>query len=227
MWTLGQNIDEDGAYWNNQGFDTTNWPACGELDIMEHWGDNQDHVSSAIHTPSSYGGTVNTGGQTVSGVSTNFHIYTMIWSDDDIEFKVDGVAHYTYQPSVQDDATWPFDAPQYLLFNVAILPYIDSSFTQSSLEIDYVRVYQETLSNDSFTENKVKIYPNPVNNQFKLDGLDKEMSYIIYNSLGQMVKKGSIENDKPIQVNSLSKGLYHIKISDNKNNVMTKKLIKE
>ena len=227
LWTLGQNIDEDGAYWDNQGFDTTNWPACGEIDIMEHWGNNQDHVSSAIHTPSSSGGTVNTGGQNVKGVSNNFHIYAMIWTENDIEFQVDGVTHYTYQPSVQDNATWPFDAPQYLLFNVAILPYIDPSFTESSLEIDYVRVYQETLGNDSFKKNQVKIYPNPVNDQFKLDGLNTEVSYEIYNSLGQMVKKGSIENDKPIQVNSLSKGQYHIKINDDNNGIITKKLIKE
>jgi beta-glucanase (GH16 family) len=227
LWTLGQNINEDGAYWDNQGFDTTDWPACGEIDIMEHWGDNQDHVSSAIHTPSSFGGTVNTGGQTVNSVSNNFHIYTMIWTENDIEFQVDGVTHYTYQPSVQDDATWPFDAPQYLLFNVAILPNIHSSFTQSNLEIDYVRVYQETLSNDSFTKNQIKIHPNPVSDQLKLDGLNTEVSYIIFNNLGQPVKKGNIKNNQPIEVNSLSKGLYHIKINDDKHSVIIKKLIKQ
>jgi beta-glucanase (GH16 family) len=62
LWMLGRNIDEDGAYWENQGFGTTPWPACGEIDIMEHWGDNQNYVSSAMHTPSSFGGTVNVGG---------------------------------------------------------------------------------------------------------------------------------------------------------------------
>ena len=227
LWTLGQNINEDGAYWDNQGFDTTDWPACGEIDIMEHWGDNQDNVSSAIHTPSSFGGTVNTGGQTVNGVSNDFHVYTMIWTEDDIEFQVDGVTHYTYQPSVQDDATWPFDAPQYLLFNVAILPNIDSSFTQSNLEIDYVRVYQESLSNDSFTEKEIKIFPNPVSDQLKVEGLNTESVYVIYNNLGQIVKKDNIKNNQPIQVNSLPKGLYYIKISDKKNSVINKKFIKE
>ena len=38
IWTLGKNITEPGSYWTNQGFGTTGWPYCGEIDIMEHWG---------------------------------------------------------------------------------------------------------------------------------------------------------------------------------------------
>ena len=34
IWTLGKNISEPGAYWQTQGFGTTPWPACGEIDIM-------------------------------------------------------------------------------------------------------------------------------------------------------------------------------------------------
>ena len=49
IWMLNKNIDEDGAYWDNQGFGTTKWPLCGEIDILEHWGKNQDYVSSALH----------------------------------------------------------------------------------------------------------------------------------------------------------------------------------
>ena len=30
IWMLGKNISENGAYWDNEGFGTTNWPACGE-----------------------------------------------------------------------------------------------------------------------------------------------------------------------------------------------------
>ena len=73
IWTLGKNITEPGAYWFNQGFGTTGWPSCGEIDIMEHWGSNQNYVQSATHTPSSYGGTVNHGGQVLPTASTQFH----------------------------------------------------------------------------------------------------------------------------------------------------------
>ena len=38
---------------------------------------------------------------------------------------------------------WPYDAEQYLLLNVAIQDNIASSFSESAMEIDYVRVYAE------------------------------------------------------------------------------------
>ncbi|MBT8308540.1 MAG: glycoside hydrolase family 16 protein, partial [Maribacter sp.] len=55
IWMLNKNINEDGAYWDNQGYGTVNWPICGEIDILEHWGKNQDYISSAVHNASSYG----------------------------------------------------------------------------------------------------------------------------------------------------------------------------
>ena len=35
IWTLGQNVNEQGAYWQTQGFGQVSWPFCGEIDIME------------------------------------------------------------------------------------------------------------------------------------------------------------------------------------------------
>ena len=144
IWTLGKNIDENGTYWDNEGFGTTGWPACGEIDIMEHWGANPNYVSSATHTPSSFGGTVNVGGQTVPTAMTDFHIYSLTWSPDELVFEVDGIEHFTYNPEVKDASTWHFNQEQFLLLNVAILPDIAASFTTGSMEIDYVRVYQES-----------------------------------------------------------------------------------
>jgi beta-glucanase (GH16 family) len=163
IWMLGKNIQENGGYWNNEGFGTTPWPACGEIDIMEHWGDNQNFVQSAMHTPSSFGGTINHGGQVVPTASTAFHVYTLDWYEDRMVFSVDGNVHYVYDPEVQNDATWPFDEEQYLLLNIAIQPSIDPNFTESAMEIDYVRVYQEnTLStNDEIAADPLKVYPNP------------------------------------------------------------------
>jgi beta-glucanase (GH16 family) len=144
IWMLGKNIDENGSYWDNQGYGTTSWPACGEIDIMEHWGANPNYISSAIHTPSSFGGTVNVGGRVLSTAMTSFHVYSMTWSPDAIVFSVDGVEHYTYNPEVKDASTWPFNQEQFLLLNLAILPEIAASFTSGAMEIDYVRVYQQS-----------------------------------------------------------------------------------
>ena len=75
IWMLGQNIQEKGTYWDGQGYGSVAWPACGEIDIMEHWGKNPNFVQSAMHTPSSYGGTINHGGQVLPTAMTQFHDY--------------------------------------------------------------------------------------------------------------------------------------------------------
>ena len=142
IWMLGKNINETGAYWQTQGHGNIGWPACGEIDIMEHWGDNQNYVQSAMHTPSSFGGTVNHGGQNIPTASSEFHIYVLEWSSEKMVFSVDDAIHYTYNPTVKNSSTWPFDSDQYLLLNIAIQSSIESSFTQSAMEIDYVRVYK-------------------------------------------------------------------------------------
>ncbi|MEM1214636.1 MAG: family 16 glycosylhydrolase [Bacteroidota bacterium] len=164
IWLLGQNITETGAYWTQQGFGTTSWPACGEIDVMEHWGDNQNFVQSATHTPSSFGNTENKGGRILPTASDEFHVYGLQWTPERLAFSVDGQVHYIYEPDVQNSSTWPFDANMYLLLNIAILPEIASSFSSGAMEIDYVRVYQEssTATVELPEEERLMVYPNPV-----------------------------------------------------------------
>jgi beta-glucanase (GH16 family) len=142
VWMLGKSINEAGSYWDNEGYGTTNWPAVGEIDILEHWGSNQNYAQSAMHTTSSNRATNNKGGQSIPTISSEFHTYTMDWSASSIIFKIDGVEHYTYNPSVKNADTWPYDSEFFLLLNVAIEPEIVSGFTQSVMELDYIRVYQ-------------------------------------------------------------------------------------
>jgi len=134
LWMLGANISSVG------------WPACGEIDIMEHVGNNQGTVQSAMHTPSSYGNTSNHGSKYVADASTEFHVYSVTWTSDEIVFSVDGVTHYRYNPSVKNSDTWPYTSNQFIILNVAMGGgfggEIDEGFTESSMEIDYVRVYQ-------------------------------------------------------------------------------------
>jgi hypothetical protein len=134
---------------------------------MEHWGGNQNNVSSALHTPSSYGGTVNTGSQYIATASSEFHVYSLDWNADRMIFSVDGNPHYTFAPNNKNADTWPFDSDQYLLLNFAIEPSIDSSFNEAELEVDYVRVYAPNASpsaepvwRDEF--NNVETNPDPM-----------------------------------------------------------------
>ena len=144
IWMLSKNISEAGAYFETQGFDNQPWPDCGEIDILEHWGKKQNHAQSAVHTRSSFGNTINLGGHRVPTISSEFHIYTLDWTAEKIVFSVDGKQHYTYNPTIKNQATWPFDTPQYVLLNFAIEKVIDADFTQATFDIDYVRIYNTT-----------------------------------------------------------------------------------
>ena len=228
IWMLGKNIIEPGGYWTDT-YGTTSWPACGEIDIMEHWGSNQNFVQSAMHTPSSYGGTINHGGQTISTASTEFHVYSLDWSSEKMVFKVDGITHYIYNPETKNSDTWPFDAEQYLLLNIAIQPSIDANFTSSKMEIDYVRVYQEsTASTSSSYLDKIKVYPNSIKNKLtiKTPSLYLGAKAVIYTLTGSKVKDFSIEKTtQVIEFSDLKKGIYFLKLESN-NKVRTFKLIK-
>lgn len=212
IWMLGKNINEDGAYWDNQGYGTTYWPACGETDIMEHWGDDQNFVQSAMHTPSSHGGTVNKGGQTIPTASTQFHTYEVKWTPTKMIFSVDSVVHYTYQPTTRDANTWPFDDPQYLLLNIAIQPSIDPNFTESEMEIDYLRVYQSSsvgVNEVEEPQRQPKLYPNPVKDTFRVDFDETTNSGTvqvdIYNLSGKLLKSKSTELDgQHVEVSGLN-----------------------
>lgn len=226
IWMLGKNINENGGYWDTQGYGTTGWPACGEIDIMEHWGTNQNYVQSAMHTPSSYGGTVNLGGQTVPTASTDFHVYAMEWTPQKMVFSVDGVIHYTYNPPVKDNSTWPFDADQYLLLNVAIQSVIDPNFTQSAMEIDYVRVYQETPVSTAKVDHSLNqnYYPNPVVSELNItiEHADAQnVALKIYNMNGKLIKTyNKTVNNNNISLDNLhnlSGGMYMVLyVLDNK-----------
>lgn len=127
-------------------YQTNTWPAAGEMDVMEHVGNNQDVVQAAVHSPSSFSNTVNKGEVTVNGVSEDFHVYTLEWTAENLKFSVDGNNYYTYDPEVKNDETYPFNKDFFIIMNVAIGGdlggTIDNQFTEGTMEVDYVRVYQ-------------------------------------------------------------------------------------
>lgn len=135
IWTLGANID------------TVGWPACGEIDIMEHWGHNPTIVSSATHTPACSGGCEGTkvGETTVPDYATAFHVYAVDWTPEELRFSIDGKYLYSYKPSTKNSSTWPYNNPQFLILNIAMGGSwfnIDPNFTEAVMEIDYIKIYQ-------------------------------------------------------------------------------------
>ena len=68
------------------------------------------------------------------------------------------------------------------------------------------------LAVDDSSKDAVKIYPNPVKNQLSISGISKVEKFEIFSIDGKLIKKGSISSGKPVDVTSLSKGIYIFKI---------------
>ena len=199
---------------------------------MEHWGNNQNYVSSAMHTPSSFGGTINHGGQIIPTASSAFHLYELIWTSEKMVFSVDGIVHYTYNPETKDSSTWPYDSDQYFLLNIAIQQGgTPASYTESAMEIDYVRVYQEATASVSEINNviNVKLFPNPVNDKLNIQFSSDlgEIKGTIYSLTGQKIQVFTQNNlEKTIEISDLSEGIYFLKLETEKG-TYTHKIIKK
>ena len=78
-----------------------------------------------------------------------------------------------------------------------------------------------TLKNESLeVSNGLSLYPNPTKNSLNIsvaDGFELPTNYIIYNTIGQEIRKNNISNQDDLKINTsnLSKGVYLIKIQNN------------
>lgn len=123
------------------------WPEDGELDIVEHVGSNPERISSAVHTAAGSGGSAVSGKARVPDACRAMHDYQMLWTRDGVWFGVDGVVHWHYPKNLAADPKgWPFDAPQFLILNIAVGgdlggPVDDAAFPVT-MEVEHVRVYQ-------------------------------------------------------------------------------------
>ncbi|MEZ7504416.1 family 16 glycosylhydrolase [Flavobacterium sp. Arc2] len=121
---------------------TNTWPGCGEIDIMEHKGNEPNVIHGTLHYPGFSGGNANGSTKTITNASTEFHVYKTIWTPASVKIYVDDVLYHT----VANVSSLPFNKDFFMILNVAMGGTfggtVDPAFTQSSMEIDYVRVYQ-------------------------------------------------------------------------------------
>ncbi len=147
LWMLGSNFQNIG------------WPACGEIDVMEENGTFTNQVQSTIHSGNaSDQDAYETGVYTLpsGNNTTNFHTYMVEWQYGSISFSVDGNVFETQNtwPSFNSPYPAPFNAPFYLLMNLAVggnyvgnpsIAQINSGTVfPAQMLVDYVRVYQMT-----------------------------------------------------------------------------------
>lgn len=129
FWMLGNNIDAVG------------WPACGEIDIMEHKGSDPGRIYGTLHYPGRSGGNPNGGTKVISNATTDFNIYAVEWTEAVIKFSVNGDVFHT----VNNSSSLPFHQNFFIILNFAMGGTfggpVDASFTSATMEVDYVRVY--------------------------------------------------------------------------------------
>jgi len=153
FWLLGNNIA------------TVKWPACGELDVMEHIdGSNPppyvggappgyDWIAGSVHGGASSSAEENGSVQYhPSGFSAAaWHTYGMIWTKGEVQYYVDDTSNiyatYKSTDSAWSPTPWPFDqGPQFIILNLAIggdwpgNPDATTVFP-GDMQVDYVRIY--------------------------------------------------------------------------------------
>lgn len=130
IWMLGSNIDKTG------------WPACGEIDVMEHRGYELNKIFGTLHYPGRSGDNANGHYLMVNDVTKSFHLYAAEWTEKSIRIYADGKLVH----EVANHKDIPFNHDFFIILNVAIggnfAGPVDPAFQHSTMEVDYVRVYQ-------------------------------------------------------------------------------------
>lgn len=129
FWMLGANIDK------------VDWPACGEIDILEHINDDS-LIYGTAHWEDN--GHVYKGDKITSSPS-DYHVYRIEWNAKAIQWFVDGRQYYQHDITA---VTSEFTLPYFILLNFALGgdwpgQVIDDSLLPAKLYVDYVRVYQK------------------------------------------------------------------------------------
>jgi beta-glucanase (GH16 family) len=132
FWMLGTNITP------------VDWPACGEIDIMENIGREPSTVHGTIHGPGYSGGAFTL---TEVALADGFHLFAIEWEPTRIRWFIDKHLYVTVTPANLPAGTkWGFDHDHFPLLNAAVggawpgNPAPSISFPQR-IEADYVRVY--------------------------------------------------------------------------------------
>jgi beta-glucanase (GH16 family) len=138
------------AFWMMPDNQSRGWPACGEIDVMEHVGYDENRIHSTTHSLRYNWRSPNqrTASTFVPGATGGFHVYAVEWYPDRIEAFVDGVRYFTSPNDGGGDDSWPFNKNFHIILNLAVggdwggARGVDPNIWPKRMTVDYVRVYQ-------------------------------------------------------------------------------------
>ena len=216
IWTLGNSCE---------------WPSNGEVDIMENYGANV-LANFAWGTNTRWTAKWDSYKKSMSSLLTKdpdwlnkFHIWTLDWDENKMSIYLDSELLNEINLSTTLNGTAicsgqnPFKKPHFLLLNLAL---ISNATTVSSLSfptqyiVDYARVYQLNTNlavNEIGKEDVVQIYPNPAKNSLTINYLNSNPKFKLFDTSGKLLIKG---NGSEVDLSTLSKGIYFIKVENNK-----------
>lgn len=128
------------------------WPKSGEIDIMEHCGNDLNELFLCIHTEAynhtreeQYYKTIH-----VDDLTDRFHKYSLLWEKNRITYLLNDkvITSYVKGEDGKDSSNkgWPFNHPYYLIMNLAIGGSfggaVDHTMFPQEFIIKDVKIYQ-------------------------------------------------------------------------------------
>jgi beta-glucanase (GH16 family) len=125
------------------------WPACGEIDVVEHVGHEPGRVFSTLHGASA-------GGEhwslfrkaVVPDATSSFHTYAAEWDASSVAFAVDDEPFGRIERGeVESHGPWVFDGPFFVLLNLAVGGTLGGEVPATTtwpqeFVLDFVRLYR-------------------------------------------------------------------------------------
>lgn len=100
------------------------------------------------------------------------------------------------------------------------------SYGAETKEVDCIKTYIDTTSSlNDVQQETIKIYPNPTTDIVYIDNLPNNSTIELYNTSGMLIKKSN--NKDILNMSELETGVYYIRIINDNNKNITKKIIKK
>ena len=143
IWMLGDMFRDRGG-----------WPRSGEIDIMEYVSYRPDSTLVTIHTIANNhidGTQVSSDFVPLPSIEEEFHNFGILWEENVLHFYIDEIENVLLtfnRPYIHNQKNWPFDKPFYFILTIAVggnlggVKGVDDSIFPSTMQVDYVRVWQ-------------------------------------------------------------------------------------